>query len=59
MVLSLYIAIFVHSNICTLQLNGFSVGGVVKVIDNDKALRDLQDGHGGYNADVGKVRFCF
>ena len=27
------------------------------MIDNDKALRDLQDGHGGYNADVGKVSF--
>ena len=27
------------------------------MIDNDKALRDLQDGHGGYNADVGKVSY--
>ena len=39
-----------------MQLNGFSVGGVVRIIDSDKALRDLQDGHGGYNAEVGKVR---
>ena len=23
--------------------------------DNDKALQDLQDGHGGYNADLGQV----
>ena len=25
--------------------------------DNYKALLDLQDGHGGYNADVGKVSY--
>ena len=42
-------------------MSGFSVGGVVKVLDNDKALRDLQDGHGGYNAEVGKVShlYCY
>ena len=27
------------------------------MIDNDKALLDLQDGQGGYNADVGKVSY--
>ena len=36
-------------------MSGFSTGGVVKILANEKALRLLQEGHGGYNADVGKV----
>ena len=37
------------------QVSGFSTGGVVKILANEKALKLLQEGHGGYNADVGKV----
>ena len=36
-------------------MSGFSTGGVVKILANEKALKLLQEGHGGYNADVGKV----
>ena len=38
-------------------MSGFSTGGVVKILANEKALKLLQEGHGGYNADVGKVHY--